>query len=638
MKRRHFLGASLALAGASAARFQSARGAPVSRVRPGMPGWPGEADWAQLKRAVGGRLAPITPPDFDDPAVHKLLRNPFYLGDQPALTQSSGWLDAWQSSPSAYVVAAQSASDVAASIRFARAHNVRLVVKSGGHSFFGTSSAPDSLLIWTRPMTAITVHDAFSPQGAGGEPVPAVSAGAGCIWLHAYHAVTDGAGRYVQGGSCTTVGIPGLVLGGGFSTFSKAYGTAACSLLEAEIVTADGQTRIVSQAREPDLFWALKGGGGGTFGVVTRVTLATHELPATFGAVTLDLQALSDEAYRRLLARFVDLYATNLCNPHWGEHAFIGPDNRLRIEMLFQGLTRDEALAAWEPLLDFANAGADYRGQDTLTVNAGPARYYWNADARHRYAPQSVVFDSRPGASPTDFWWTGDGKLAGVFWYAYTSAWMPASLLKSQNQSRLVDAWFAASRHWGVEIAFNKGLAGSPAAVIEAARETAMNPDVVDAFALALTGFLGPPAFRGFPAPDLVKAGTFRSRVQAAMAALRVAAPETGAYVNECDYFQTDWQRAFWGPNYARLARIKRQYDPTASLSSTTASAATTGALTGLLGCGSARSLPAQLYSTSGDAKLRWPPAIAGNGCFRRVSPVAPRPPEGPLTEPIAGV
>ncbi len=89
--------------------------------------------------------------------------------------------------------------------------------------------------------------------------------------------------------------------GGGFGSFSKACGTAAGSLLEAEIVTADGQTRIVNQAREPDLFWALK--GGGTFGVVTRVTLATHVLPTTCGAVTLNLGALSGEAYRRLLAR-----------------------------------------------------------------------------------------------------------------------------------------------------------------------------------------------------------------------------------------------------------------------------------------------------------------------------------------------
>jgi hypothetical protein len=139
---------------------------------------------------------------------------------------------------------------------------------------------------------------------------------------------------------------------------------------------------------------------------------------------------------------------------------------------------------------------------------------------------------------------------------------MPSSLLKPQNQARLVDAWFAASRHWYVTFVFNKGLAGAPAVAIEAARDTAMNPDVLDAFALALFGSRGATAFPGFPAPDLIVAGALRSRVQAAMAALRVVAPETGAYVNECDYFQTDWQKAFWGTNYPRLARIKRQYDP----------------------------------------------------------------------------
>src|SRR5215472_5796201 len=212
-----------------------------------MPSWPGEADWAQLKRAVGGRHAPVTPPDFDDPAAHKLLRDSLYLGDQPGLTQNSGRLDAWRSSPSAYVVVTQSASDVAAAIRFARANNARLVVKSGGHSFLGTSSAPDSLLIWTRPMNAITVHDAFSAQGAEGDPVHAVSAGAGCIWLHAYQAVTSGAGRYVQGGSCTTVGIPAWCWGAASAASPRPMARQLVAWLRPKIVTADGQTRIVNQ-------------------------------------------------------------------------------------------------------------------------------------------------------------------------------------------------------------------------------------------------------------------------------------------------------------------------------------------------------------------------------------------------------
>ena len=129
----------------------------------------------------------------------------------------------------------------------------------------------------------------------------------------------------MQGGGCTTVGVGGLLLGGGFGSFSKRYGLAAASLLEAEIVTADGVIRTVNATREPDLFWALKGGGGGTFGVVTRFTLATHELPDQFGALNWTVRAHSDDAYRNLIARFLDLYSEALFNPHWGEQAHWRP-------------------------------------------------------------------------------------------------------------------------------------------------------------------------------------------------------------------------------------------------------------------------------------------------------------------------
>ena len=74
----------------------------------------------------------------------------------------------------------------------------------------------------------------------------------------------------MQGGGCNTVGVAGLISSGGFGTFSKGFGTAASHLIEAEVVTADGQIRIANQCNEPDLLWALKGGGGGSFGVITR--------------------------------------------------------------------------------------------------------------------------------------------------------------------------------------------------------------------------------------------------------------------------------------------------------------------------------------------------------------------------------
>lgn len=128
-------------------------------------------------------------------------------------------------------------------MNFARDHNLRLVVKGGGHSYQGTSSSADSLLVWTRAMDDVLLHDAFAPQGCSGllSPQPAVTVGAGAIWGRVYDAVTTRAGRYVQGGGCTTVGVAGLIQSGGFCSFSKRYGLAAAGLLEAEIVTADGR-------------------------------------------------------------------------------------------------------------------------------------------------------------------------------------------------------------------------------------------------------------------------------------------------------------------------------------------------------------------------------------------------------------
>jgi FAD/FMN-containing dehydrogenase len=562
MRRRALFGTGLSLAAAALLPAREARAEEMSRVRPGQPGWPSVADWARLGEAVGGRLAPVATPDLSGPEARGLLANPFYLADQPALTECSGWLGAWRSSPSAYVVDARGATDVVAAVRFARAHNLRLVVKGRGHSFFGASCAPDSLLIWTRHMDQVTAHEAFTPQGSTAPAIPAVSCGGGAMWLHAYDAVTTKGGRFVQGGGCTTVGVAGLVQGGGFGTFSKAYGLAGASLVEAEVVTADGKVRVVNHTREPDLFWALKGGGGGTFGVVTRVTLATHALPETFSAVRLDLKARSDDAYRRLLGSFIETYAANLLNPHWGEQVFVGPDNVFRVRMVGQGLTGVEARAAWRPLIDFAAANpADYEGVHSFSAVTFPARLYWNTDVV-KLTPGNVVLDQHPGAAPGDYWWSGDSVDAGAFVYAFTSAWLPARLLQPASQARFVDAWFAASRQLGFQLQFSKGLAGATDDVIAAARDTPMNPDALEAFAMALIGDLGPSLFAGAQ-PDVTAARASATRVQAAMKALRVAAPDTGAYAYECDYFQPDWRRAFWGDHYPRLLRVKRRYDPT---------------------------------------------------------------------------
>src|SRR5262249_22309935 len=149
---------------------------------------------------------------------------------------------------------------------------------------------------------------------------------------------TTRSGRYVQGGGCGTVGVAGLLQGGGFGSYSKNYGTTAASLLEAEIVTADGAVRIANACTNPDLLWALKGGGGGTFGVITRVTLRTHDLPAFFGFVSVTIRASSSAAFGKLVGRFVSFYGQSLHNPHWGEIVKVRPGNTLDIEMSCQGL------------------------------------------------------------------------------------------------------------------------------------------------------------------------------------------------------------------------------------------------------------------------------------------------------------
>ncbi len=583
MDRRTFLSragaaALLPLLGSSCATSRTA-GPPVGfrRVRPVDPEWPNAARWKALDQQVEGRLIKVQSPLVECADAQALkgprcaefvrhVKNPYYLGDEVGLTQNFGWVDAWTSRPSVYAVAARTTEDVVAAVNFARAHHLRLVVKGGGHSYLGTSNAPDSLLIWTREMNAITLHDAFVPDGCGWRegPEPAVSVGAGAIWMHVYAAVTVKAGRYVQGGGCTTVGVAGLIQSGGFGTFSKRYGLAAAGLLEAEIVTADGTARIANTCTNPDLFWGLKGGGGGSLGVVTRLTLRTRELPDFFGAVQTTIRATSDTAYRRLIGQVIAFYADNLLNPHWGEQLILRRDNTLVVRMVFQDLMQDQADAVWRPFFDsVASAPRDFLVAQAPLVVAIPARNIWDAALLKRI-PGLVVADDRPGAREGNVTWAGDARQAGQFLHGFDSAWLPAALLHASSRDRLADALFAATRHWGFELHVNKGLAGAPADDIAAARDTAMNPAVLDAFALAIFGAEGPPAYPGVAGhePDVVTARRQAGAIDRAMAEIKKLVPDAGSYVSESNFFERDWQRSYWGSSYPRLLTVKDAYDP----------------------------------------------------------------------------
>ncbi|MGH7780268.1 MAG: FAD-dependent oxidoreductase [Candidatus Binataceae bacterium] len=603
MNRRTFLktiGSAVALLPILPHRLWAAS-TTFSRRRPSDAAWPSKSAWKGLNDAVGGNLIPVNFPisvlktDPDGAAAKQLakdLKNPYYIGDQPGLTQSLGWVDAWVTKPSVYAVAARNAQDIAAAVNFARENNLRLVVKGGGHSYQGTSNAPDSLLIWTRHMNDIAMHPGFVPQGCEHTMAsqPAVTLGAGTIDIQAYEAVTTTGGKYVQGGGCLTVGLAGLVQGGGFGSYSKHYGTAAASLLEAEIVTADGQIRIANACTNPDLFWALKGGGGGTFGVVSKMTLRTHDLPEFFGSASFKVKAASDDAFRRLIREFVSFYQAHLFNDHWGEQAHFNSNNTLEISMVSQGLDGEQAKKVWQPFMDWvAHSSHEYSFEGRTTIVGIPARHFWDVqwwkehwpeiafprngnplhaildDALVHLIPNPVLdFDHRPGAAADQAWWKGNTGEAAAFWWAYESLWLPASLLESDAQQRLADALFASSRYSDVALHFNKGLAGAPPDAIAASKDTSTNPAVLTAFALVIVADAQQPAYPGIPGhePSIAAGREAAKRIDQCVNQLRALVPEGGAYVSESNYFEKGFQQSYWGSNYPRLAEIKKKYDP----------------------------------------------------------------------------
>jgi len=572
----------------------------IRRVRPTDPGWPSPDAWRRLNEAVGGNLIPVdfplslsktNPAGVADNLLWDKLRSPYYVGDQPGLTQTLGWVDAWATKPSVYAVAARNAQDIAAAVNFARENNLRLAVKGGGHSYQGTSNAPDSLLIWTRHMHDIEMHDAFVPQGCQGtvQPQPAVTVGAGTIGAQAYEAVITKAGKYVQGGGCMTVCLGGLIAGGGFGSFSKHYGTAAGSLLEAEVVTADGQIRIANACTNPDLFWALKGGGGGTFGVVSKMTIRVHDLPEWFATANFKVTAPSDEAYHRLIRKFVSFYKEHLFNDHWGEQFHVQPNNELEIAMLAHGINAEQAQQVWQPFLEWVKNSPDgYSLKHPVTIGAVPARHYWDAqwwnehwsevvlprtnfmvglldDVLVHLAQPVIRHDERAEAKPNNYWWAGSTDECSWFIWGYESLWLPGSLLESDEQQQLLaDTLFAASRMWGVGLHCNKGLDGAPPEAIALAKDTATNPSVLSAFALAIVADGQGPAYPGIPGhePQAEQGKKAADRIDRSVNELRKVAPNGGAYCSESNYFEKGFQQAYWGDNYARLLSIKKKYDP----------------------------------------------------------------------------
>ncbi|MFD1720374.1 FAD-binding oxidoreductase [Amnibacterium endophyticum] len=215
----------------------------------------GPRTWSELADATRGALLRPGSAGWD---AARVLRNPRYDGAYPrAILRVTG------------------PDDVAQGLAFARRSRTPVALRSGGHSYTGWSAGgapgsdvPRSLVISTAALDGVEL------AADGGS----VTVGPGAHLLDVYDRLAA-AGRAIGAGSCATVGIGGLTLGGGVGVLSRSFGLTCDQLTGATVVTADGRAHDVSAEREPDLFWACRGGGGGTLGVVTSLTFRTRPAP-----------------------------------------------------------------------------------------------------------------------------------------------------------------------------------------------------------------------------------------------------------------------------------------------------------------------------------------------------------------------
>jgi FAD/FMN-containing dehydrogenase len=205
------------------------------------------ADWEQLQRTIAGTLVRPDSADYDE------VRKPAMLRFHDVRPEA--------------VVLCASPQDVSETIAFARRHALEIGIRSGGHSVDGRSST-DGVLIDVTPMDAVSIEDGVVTVGAG-------------VRLGALEDALEPLGIAIPAGSSHSVGIAGLTLGGGLGILGRKHGLTCDNLLAAEVVLADGRAIVCDERNDADLFWALRGAGHGSLGVVTSLVFRTVPAPAT---------------------------------------------------------------------------------------------------------------------------------------------------------------------------------------------------------------------------------------------------------------------------------------------------------------------------------------------------------------------
>jgi FAD/FMN-containing dehydrogenase len=397
------------------------------------------------------------------------------------------------------IVFAQSTSDVQKTIAWARKNGVRIFGRSGGHSYGGYSTTSSGVVLDVSRMNFIQPH-------AGGTAL----VGAGAILIDIY-AKLNNRHLMIPGGSCPTVGIAGLALGGGHGWSGRKYGLTSDNIQQVTIVTADGKVRVCNAHQNSDLYWACRGGGGGNFGIVTNFTFKTH--PASNVSLFQIQWPWSDAA--RVLKAWQS----------WAPHA---PAN-LGLSVLVLSSGKGSIISSGQ----FFGSTSALRSQIRPLTNAG--------------SPSSVK------VNPSTFW-------QAVLNFAACSSLAECRAVGPDTFKAKSDYAQKPFSSAGIN-AVTRGLENWPSgaggmALILDSYGGAINKVPAGATAFAHRNMLF--AMQYYASPG---SGSNLAALNRYWQSLRPYVSGY-AYVNYIDPQLPNWQHAYYGANYPRLASIKKKYDP----------------------------------------------------------------------------
>ncbi|PSS14859.1 hypothetical protein M430DRAFT_105128 [Amorphotheca resinae ATCC 22711] len=422
-----------------------------------------------------------------------------------------------QGSVSPIYIEVQSASDVRAALDFSREHGIRLSIKNSGHDYLGRSSLKNSLALWMRKLDGMSRNRSFVPEGCSNfAATDTITTAAGVNSDEVYKFAEDQGITFI-GGYASTIGVSGgWVQGGGHSVLSPVYGLGVDRVVQYKVVTADGVLRVANECTNPDLFWALRGGGGGTFGVVME---ATHRVEP---AITLAVASIEYNQTQTNVYEWFEIIVNNAlpwANQGWGGHYVY--NNLVSVTPL---LSLSSAIESMKPAADFARAN-----NGTVVIETLPSWYSFYAKYLLKHgAPvgYSLMIGSR--LIPASLFSSAEGR---------------AKLLSFINPilSSGISPYIPSAAPWLYPYVANS---------------TSTTPAWRDSLWELGFGFW-------FPWNSTVEQRKEIVRNEQGLASLfEELTPGGGAYFNEANPWTQNWRETWWGGNYPRLSEIKKKYDP----------------------------------------------------------------------------